>query len=87
MIDEDEWLEMMEPELTATPVDMEDVNSFGERLDEAMWEARSIFSRLRHTYRGDTWMSQEVWAMCCKIEEVFDRMQYLCENGAFPEKH
>lgn len=85
MMDEEEWASMFDPEILKTPIDKQDMDDLGAELSNALFDTRCLFTRLRHQYGQNTWMSDEVWAAYCLIDQAYDKLQELYESGAIPD--
>lgn len=81
----DEFEEFFDEETLNEPVTDEDLDQFGESLNNAMCDVRLLFARTRRTYQGDTWISQELWNVYCLLDHTADRMLALIDQGAFPK--
>ena len=79
----DDFDSMFDEEILNEPVYEEDIDQYGETLNNAMLDIRLVFTRIRRQYQGDTWISQEVWEQYCLLDQAYERMVTLMDHGVF----
>ena len=84
MLEEHEIIEDLTPETLNTPLDGDDGAELAENLDTLYFQLRVLFSRARQQYRGDTWISNELWAFAMQVQGISERYNDMMEAGVFP---
>lgn len=80
---DDDFESMFDEEILNEPVYEDDIDQYGESLNNAMLDLRLLFSRTRIQYQGDTWISQELWNQYCLLDQAYERMVTLLDHGLF----
>ncbi len=79
-----EFEQQFDDETLAEPLHENDTEHIGELLMDLQLEVRLLFTRARHQYGGDTWISMELWAALQELNVVWERFQRMYDAEVFP---
>lgn len=79
---------MFDDEQLNDPLNDEDADQVGENLANVQHDVRFLYTRAVRQYRGQSWVSTELWAAYCKLEEAWNILQRIYDHDGFthPEK-
>jgi hypothetical protein len=85
---QEQFESMFDDEQLDEPLDLSDADTIGENLMNLQCDIRLCFTRARRQYRGDTWISNELWQAHLMAEQLWEKLQMIYDNDGFdhPDK-